>query len=131
MKQHPLQKLTQFHKNKSQYGIFSVCSSNPFVIKASISSTQKENSFLIIESTSNQVDQFGGYSGITPADFISNVHQTADALGFDINKIIFGGDHFGPNVWQNEPAESAMKKAADQIRAYVSAGYTKMQPLIM
>lgn len=131
MKQHPLQKLTQHHKKNSQNGIYSVCSSNPFVIEAAISFAKKENSFLLIESTSNQVDQFGGYSGMTPEDFISNVHQTADTLGFDINKIIFGGDHFGPNVWQNEPAESAMKKAADQIRAYVSAGYTKMQPLIM
>lgn len=126
MQMHPLQKLVSRHKNDSRYGIYSVCSSNPFVIEAAISLAKEEKSYMLIESTSNQVDQFGGYTGMKPNDFIAAVQQNANALAFETNRIIFGGDHLGPNVWQGEKADAAMKKAAGQIEAYVNAGYTKI-----
>jgi D-tagatose-1,6-bisphosphate aldolase subunit GatZ/KbaZ len=126
MKQHPLQKLVQLHKKKSGYGIYSVCSSNAFVIDASMSFAKEADSFLLIESTSNQVDQYGGYSGMTPKAFVSDIYNYANSLDFETDKIILGGDHLGPNVWQCEPSEIAMKRAAKQIKAYVSAGYTKI-----
>jgi D-tagatose-1,6-bisphosphate aldolase subunit GatZ/KbaZ len=37
-----------------------------------------------------------------------------------------GGDHLGPNVWQNEPAESALDKSKVLIRDYVQAGFVKI-----
>lgn len=126
MHTHPLQRLVARHKNDSRYGICSVCSSNPFVIDASISFAKEEKSYLLIESTSNQVDQYGGYTGMKPDDFVAAVKQNANALAFETNKLIFGGDHLGPNVWQGEKAETAMSKAGEQIEAYVNAGYTKI-----
>jgi len=126
MKVHPLQKLIRHHKKDSSYGIYSVCSANPIVIDSSLSFAKEENSLLIIESTSNQVDQYGGYTGMKPEDFKSFVYNRAKSLNFPLDKLILGGDHLGPNVWQNEPSESAMEKAAIQIRAYVKAGYTKI-----
>ncbi|MDZ7765913.1 MAG: class II D-tagatose-bisphosphate aldolase, non-catalytic subunit [Melioribacteraceae bacterium] len=87
---------------------------------------QKKNTSVLIESTSNQVDQFGGYTGLTPEDFKNNVFQLARKMNFPSENIILGGDHLGPNVWQNENSESALKKAEDQIAAYIKAGYTKI-----
>jgi D-tagatose-1,6-bisphosphate aldolase subunit GatZ/KbaZ len=107
-------------------GITSVCSANKFVLKAVMLFEKDSNNKLLIESTSNQVDQFGGYTGMTPSDFIEYVKSIADEVNLPIEKIIFGGDHLGPNVWQNESAESAMSKADDQMRAYVSAGFRKI-----
>ena len=114
------------HKSGNPVGITSVCSSNLYVIKAAIINAKKNNQLALIESTSNQVDQFGGYTGITPAQFSKLVFDMAESLNFPKENLILGGDHLGPNRWQNENSKSAMKKAKDQISAYVSAGYTKI-----
>lgn len=81
---------------------------------------------LLIEATSNQVDQFGGYTGMTPADFRGFVCQLADSLNFPQDALILGGDHLGPNRWQNLPAAQAMANADDLIKSYVAAGFKKI-----
>ena len=37
---------------------------------------------VLIEATSNQVNQDGGYTGMTPADFRDFVRAIADRVGF-------------------------------------------------
>ncbi len=113
-------------KQNNPLGIYSVCSSHPFVIEAAIKQAIEDKSEILIEATSNQVDQFGGYTGMTPDNFAMYVYSVAAKLKFPIEKIILGGDHLGPNVWQSESAESAMQKAKEQIAAYVSAGFKKI-----
>ena len=106
--------------------ITSVCSANKYVVKSAMLANKNSSNTILIESTSNQVDQFGGYTGMTPKDFVDFVKAIAIEVEFPIDNIIFGGDHLGPNVWQNESAESAMLKAEDQIRTYVKAGFRKI-----
>jgi D-tagatose-1,6-bisphosphate aldolase subunit GatZ/KbaZ len=107
-------------------GICSICSANEHVLTAAIKKAVKDETVLLIESTSNQVDQFGGYTGMTPDNFVSYVRNLAESAGFPIDRLILGGDHLGPNAWQKEPAESAMEKACELIHQYVKAGYTKI-----
>ena len=107
-------------------GIYSICSAQPTVLQASMRQAKKDGSIVLIESTSNQVDQFGGYTGMKPAEFVAYVHFIADRVGFDRGDILLGGDHLGPNAWQSENAEPAMAKALDLIREYVKAGYQKI-----
>jgi len=107
-------------------GITSICSANKYVIEAAMLHAKKYNYDLLIESTSNQVDQFGGYTGMTPKDFHNYVYSIAEETNFPKEKLILGGDHLGPNVWQNQKAEIAMQNTFEQIAAYVSAGYTKI-----
>ncbi|MGD8780842.1 MAG: class II D-tagatose-bisphosphate aldolase, non-catalytic subunit [Ignavibacteria bacterium] len=114
------------NKSGEPVGIFSVCSANRFVIEASMIYAKKRNKFLLIEATSNQVDQFGGYTGMTPKDFRKNIEFIAKSVGYPVENVILGGDHLGPNVWQNEDSNSAMEKAKDQIREYTAAGFTKL-----
>lgn len=121
-----LEEIINKHKEFRKFGIKSICSANRFVLKAAMLFEKGKNNQLLIESTSNQVDQFGGYTGMTPSDFIQFVKNIADEVQFPTERIIFGGDHLGPNVWQKESSISAMRKAEDQIRAYVSAGYRKI-----
>ena len=94
---HPLEKIVQQHKSGKQNGIYSVCSAHPLVIEAALLQALDNDSFLLIEATSNQVDQFGGYTGMTPADFYQYVIEQAENVGFPIEKLILGGDHLGPN----------------------------------
>jgi D-tagatose-1,6-bisphosphate aldolase subunit GatZ/KbaZ len=114
------------HKNMSNNGIYSVCSAHPLVIEASLIQALQDNSLLLIEATSNQVDQFGGYTGMTPQNFHDFVIEMAESVNFPINKLIFGGDHLGPNRWQKLGANKAMDNADDLIKAYVGAGFKKI-----
>jgi len=107
-------------------GIYSICSAHPDVLEACFGQALKDNSILLIESTSNQVDQFGGYTGMKPADFVAYVNAIADKKGFPGYRLLLGGDHLGPNAWQALPAEEALSRAEGLIEAYVKAGYIKI-----
>jgi D-tagatose-1,6-bisphosphate aldolase subunit GatZ/KbaZ len=107
-------------------GITSVCSAHPHVIKQTLKVCETFRVSPLIEATCNQVNQFGGYTGMTPAKFVEYVRGIAEENDFPFENIILGGDHLGPNVWQNEPAESAMEKSKEMIRDYVQAGFTKI-----
>jgi D-tagatose-1,6-bisphosphate aldolase subunit GatZ/KbaZ len=117
-----LDEIVAAQKRGEARGVASVCSAHPSVIQQ----TLKVFEFPLIEATCNQVNQFGGYTGMTPKDFVAYVRGIADKNNFPFENIILGGDHLGPNVWQNEPAESAMQKSEVMIRDYVEAGFTKL-----
>lgn len=108
------------------YGIASVCSAHPTVLRAALRRAAKGEGPVLIEATCNQVNQFGGYTGMTPADFIAFVEAIAAEEGVARDKIIFGGDHLGPNPWRREQASVALEKAAGMVEAYVAAGFTKI-----
>ena len=119
-------KIIEAHKSGKSIGICSICSSNRYVLEAAIMQAKKDSTDLLIESTSNQVDQLGGYSGMTPRNFVAYVSGICEKTDFPFERVILGGDHLGPNVWRNQPAKQAMNLAKDQIKAYVEAGYTKI-----
>lgn len=121
-----LTKMVEQHKRGKANGIYAVCSAHPVVLEAAIRYAHANHTPLLIEATSNQVDQFGGYTGMTPADFRSFVCRLADSLDFPQDMLILGGDHLGPNRWQNLPAEQAMANADDLIKSYVAAGFKKI-----
>jgi D-tagatose-1,6-bisphosphate aldolase subunit GatZ/KbaZ len=115
------------HKAGERCGIFSVCSAHPLVIEATLRHTQMRGTpFALIEATSNQVNQDGGYTGMTPAGFRDQVQGIADCVGLSRNRIVLGGDHLGPNAWQDLPAEEAMQRAEVLIDHYVRAGFRKI-----
>ena len=126
MKQSPLSEIVLAQKQGEPRGITSICSANPFVIEASLRHALAGDGPVLIESTSNQVNQYGGYTGMTPADFVAFVHGIADAIGLPRERVILGGDHLGPNPWQGEPAVRAMDKARVLVRDCVLAGYEKI-----
>lgn len=121
-----LTKMVEQHKRGKANGIYAVCSAHPVALEAAIRYAHANHTPLLIEATSNQVDQFGGYTGMTPADFRSFVCRLADSLDFPQDMLILGGDHLGPNRWQNLPAEQAMANADDLLKSYVAAGFKKI-----
>ena len=75
-----LTEMVRQHKEGKTNGIYAVCSAHPLVLEAAIRYASANQTPLLIEATSNQVDQFGGYTGMTPADFRGFVCQLADSL---------------------------------------------------
>lgn len=107
-------------------GIYSVCSAHPLVIRAAAEQAAEDGSLLLVEATSNQVNQFGGYTGMRPEEFRNFVLDHAVAAGLDARSLILGGDHLGPNPWRTMPAEKAMENAVAMVVGYVQAGFTKI-----
>ncbi|MGF1728236.1 D-tagatose-bisphosphate aldolase, class II, non-catalytic subunit [Photobacterium kasasachensis] len=122
----PLLQLIQQHKAGKAVGIYAVCSAHPLVIEAALLQGKKDNALVLIEATSNQVNQDGGYTGMCPEDYITLVHQLADNVGFDRSRLLLGGDHLGPNCWQHLEPNEAMAKSEVLIERYVEAGFRKI-----
>ena len=64
MYKHPIIDIIKNYKSGKHDGIFSVCCSNKFVIEAAMDKIKNTDMYLLVEATANQVDQFGGYTGI-------------------------------------------------------------------
>ena len=107
-------------------GITAVCSAHPIVLDAAIAHAVDGDEPVLIEATSNQVDQYGGYTGMRPAGFRDLVHELGARRGLPGARIILGGDHLGPNRWTESPADRAMDEAEALVVEYVQAGFTKI-----
>ncbi|MCM1174498.1 MAG: class II D-tagatose-bisphosphate aldolase, non-catalytic subunit [Blautia sp.] len=107
-------------------GIPSFCTANDLVIEACLKQAVRFDDYVLVEATANQVNQFGGYTGMQPADYRDFVYKIADGIGFPREKIILGGDHLGPLTWQNEPEKEAMEKSVELVKLFVLAGFKKI-----
>ena len=107
-------------------GLYAVCSSRREVLEAAIALARDHGRPLLVEATANQVNQFGGYTGMTPEAFASSLRAMAAAMDFPQENLLLGADHLGPYVWKNEPAAAAMAKAAELARQCVAAGFHKL-----
>ena len=104
----------------------SVCSAHPEVLSASLQLASSLNRPLVIEATSNQVNQFGGYTGMDARAFVAFIDDLKSKYGIAPNMVELGGDHLGPQVWKSETADRAMAKAHDLVSDYVRAGIKKI-----
>jgi len=107
-------------------GVTSICSAHPLVLEAGMLQASDDSSHVLIEATSNQVDQTGGYTGMRPQDFRDLVFATAARCGLPATRVLLGGDHLGPNRWRHLPSDKAMQHADVLVGAYVAAGFTKI-----
>ncbi len=126
MKYNLIRTIIEKRKRGITCGIPSFCTANPIVIEACLQQGVRFNDCVLIEATANQVNQFGGYTGMRPADFRDMVYGLADKVGFPKSSVILGGDHLGPLTWHKENADSAMEKAEALVREFVAAGYKKI-----
>ncbi len=121
-----LQEVIRRNRRGEKVGAYAVCSANPSVIAAAAQQAVEDDSVLHVESTSSQVNQLGGYTGQTPIQFAEFVHTVAQKAGLPRDRVLLGGDHLGPYPWRDQPANVAMQRACELVRACVLAGYKKI-----
>jgi len=107
-------------------GLVSVCSAHPLVLEAAMRQALQDAQSLLVESTVNQVNQFGGYTGMRPADFAGFLEEVRRKAGFPAGRLLLGADHLGPFPWRGEPAGRAMDKARALAADCARAGYAKL-----
>lgn len=123
---HPLQEMMAKRREGVKCGIPSYCTANELALEAALMRAKCLNKPVLIEATANQVNQYGGYTGMKPADFYQKVLSMAETIGVPENHMILAGDHLGPLTWQNEPEADAMAKSEELVYQYVRAGFTKI-----
>ncbi len=122
-----MRSMLQKRKNGMKFaGIPSFCTANDLVIEACLKQALRFDDYVLVEATANQVNQFGGYTGMKPADYRDFVYQIADGIGFPREKLILGGDHLGPLTWQSETEQDAMAKSIELVKLFVLAGFKKI-----
>jgi D-tagatose-1,6-bisphosphate aldolase subunit GatZ/KbaZ len=126
MKTNFLLELRNDHLSGRRGGRVAICSSRREVLEAAVELAMSRDDHLLVEVTANQVNQYGGYSGMTPAAFASEIDRLALAMGFPRSRILLGADHLGPYIWRNEPVEKAMRKSLELVQQCVRAGFSKI-----
>ena len=123
---HPLQIMMEKRRQGIRCGIPSYCSANELVLEIALRRAKELNTPVLIEATANQVNQFGGYTGMMPKDFYQMVLKMAAEIGLPENMIILAGDHLGPLTWQKLPEAEAMANSYELVYQYTRAGFTKI-----
>jgi D-tagatose-1,6-bisphosphate aldolase subunit GatZ/KbaZ len=118
--------LVRRHQSGERVGIYSVCCAHPLVLGAALRFAKRTGSLLLVEATSNQVNQDGGYTGMRPVDFRDRLLSIATEVGLPHDRVVLGGDHLGPNCWQSLPSTVALQKAQVMVGQYVAAGFRKI-----
>lgn len=121
-----LSELIKQNRLNKGVGIPCFCTANEQVIRSILRYCRGSELPIVIEATCNQVNQDGGYTGMQPNDFIQWVKGLATQENVKQERIIFGGDHLGPNPWRRENADTAMEKAKTLVKQYVEAGFCKI-----
>lgn len=122
----PLLSMIEKRRQGISTGIPSYCTANELVIEALLEQAKRFDEHILIEGTANQINQFGGYTGMTPENFRDYVWAIADRVNFERSKIILGADHFGPLTWANLPESQAMSNAKELVKLAVKAGFRKI-----
>lgn len=123
---HPIKKILEKRQLGISSGIPSYCTSNTIVLETILEYYLDSDEYVLIECTSNQVNQYGGYMNMTPTEFVEYLYNIADNVGFPKERIILGADHFGPLVWADKEEKEAMQNAKELVKLAVLAGYTKI-----
>jgi len=121
-----LSNLIESQKAGRAAGLVSICSAHPHVLRAAAALVKGSAAPLLVESTCNQVNQEGGYTGMTPSQFSASIRRVAEEHGLASGQLILGGDHLGPYPWRAGTAGEAMDKARRLVADCVLAGYTKI-----
>lgn len=81
-----LRKLVKMQKAGEAVGIYSACTGNEIVLEACMQHAKETNTVLLIESTANQVDQYGGYTGMKPVDFVNMCERISKRVGLPMKQ---------------------------------------------
>lgn len=123
---HPMQEMMEKRRQGIKCGIPSYCSANELVLEIALRRAKMLNQPVLIEATANQVNQYGGYTGMLPKDFYKLVLDMAAKIDLPEQMVILAGDHLGPLTWQNLNEAEAMEKSIELVYQYTRAGFTKI-----
>lgn len=116
-------KIENLIKNKA---LPSFCTANIDVIKSIMIFCNFNKLPCLIECTSNQVNQYGGYTNKTPKKFIKEIDLLRKKFNIKKNKLFLGADHMGPLPWKNNTSKVAIKNSIKLIETLLNENFCKI-----
>ncbi len=123
-----LKRIKDLEKNTgTKRSIFAACPNSRAVLRAAIRSAKRNNAPVKFAATLNQVDLDGGYTGMTPDEFVRIIKEEARKVNLT-GPVIIAVDHGGPWLkdkhktenWSYDQSMSAVKQSFE---AAIAAGY--------
>ena len=107
--------------------IFAVCPNSTAVIRASFRAAKRNNAPIYFAATLNQIDNDGGYTGMTQAEFTKLLQFEQERVNYTGTTIV-AIDHGGPWLKDKQrvekwSTEDAMQGVKESFEAAVAAGY--------
>ena len=121
-----IKSLIKRNREGDSVGLPCFCTANEQVLRSVFQYAQSHDVPAVVEATCNQVNQEGGYTGMSAQDFCDWMRLLAKEYGVAEEKIVLGGDHLGPNPWRHLTPVEAMHKADVLVRDYAKAGFKKI-----
>ena len=104
----------------------SFCTSNTDVLESIIFFCNLNKLPCLVECTSNQVNQNGGYTGKTPKKFYEELIKISKKKKFKRKNLYLGGDHLGPLPWKSLNSKIAIKNSIIMIKDYLKKNFCKI-----
>ena len=107
--------------------ILAACPNSQSVLKAALRAAKRANAPIKFATTLNQVDREGGYTGLTPEQFVKTIYQEARSINLK-SPVIIAIDHGGPwlkdqHRLQNLSVDEAMLEVKKSFESAIDAGY--------
>jgi len=116
-------KIKDLIKNKA---LPSFCTANFDVIESIFYYCYINKLPCLIECTSNQVNQDGGYTGYTAKLFVKKINKIRKKIKLNQSQLFLGGDHLGPLPWKNNTNKIALKKSVKLINSFLNEKFDKI-----
>ena len=104
----------------------SFCTANIDVLKSIMFFCNLKKLPCLIECTSNQVNQDGGYTNKTPKKFIKEISNLRKKIKLSKNRLFIGGDHLGPLPWKKKNKQLAIKNSIKLIESFLKEKFCKI-----
>jgi D-tagatose-1,6-bisphosphate aldolase subunit GatZ/KbaZ len=104
-----------------------VASVLPDVIAAALRQARDHDMPALIEAPADEVNRFGGSSGLTPDGFAALVRGIAASQNLDRVPLILGAAGLGPLPTAGLGREAALLRAEREVMDFAAAGFTRLQ----
>ena len=104
----------------------SFCTANTDVLNSIMFYCYLKKLPCLIECTSNQVNQSGGYTKKTPKDFMNLIYRLKKKYKLSDSQLFIGGDHLGPLPWKNQTSKIALKNSVILIDNFLKQKFDKI-----
>ncbi len=121
-----IQSLIEQNRGGANIGLPCFCSANEMVLRTLFECCAAHDVPIVVEASATQVNQDGGYTGISAADFSRWVSSLSAEFGVADERLVLAGAHLGPMPWSHLSPKDALDNTKNLVKDYAAAGFRKI-----